>query len=284
MKKEIEKQGSTRANKILLRYYKATHYATYHAYRKGLTRATRLIELAILILMISTIISIIPATRGLADYLLSLSGLIGVIYFLVYYRINAKGRYLRKDSKKAMRMIATDGYVPKSWNIYDGVYSSEGLESIEIAFVQDHSYLKDIWRILKDNRPILPPTKRDLEALREYILRLQQLELQDELGIQINYIAYGTLDGQLVKQLKEAHFKLEEIDDDFITKPGRLDYGAATGTIKNAFRNYPKDFKAYIISFDFHTYLKLQDEKKHQDKLRARRRTRLNSLASSEAK
>ena len=84
----------------------------------------------------------------------------------------SKARGLKADSKKVMEMIAVNGYVCKSWSIYDGLFTTTNHESLEIAFSKEHTYLYNLWTIFKHKNHILPPSSKDIEGLKNYLFNL----------------------------------------------------------------------------------------------------------------
>lgn len=168
----------------------------------------------------------------------------------------SKARGLKADSKKVMEMIAVNGYVCKSWSIYDGLFTTTNHESLEIAFSKEHTYLYNLWTIFKHKNHILPPSSKDIEGLKNYLFNLSKI---DNNGI--HYVAYATLTSTEAELLRSYNIILTSINNRFVTKPNRIDFAAGMGELKYAFTKFPKDFKAYLLSVDNAEFINEQKEK-----------------------
>lgn len=247
----MQAKGFRAADNLLNGIYKTTHYQTYHSYHKALRFASKLLILAFLIEFISFFPWIVNKTL-----LSSIGLLLFVIYLLYYYWIMSKARGLKADSKKVMEMIAVNGYVCKSWSIYDGLFTTTNHESLEIAFSKEHTYLYNLWTIFKHKNHILPPSSKDIEGLKNYLFNLSKI---DNNGI--HYVAYATLTSTEVELLRSYNIILTSINNRFVTKPNRIDFAAGMGELKYALTKFPKDFKAYLLSVDNAEFLNEQKEK-----------------------
>ena len=249
----MQAKGFRAADNLLNGIYKTTHYQTYHSYHKALRFASKLLILAFLIEFISFFPWIVNKTL-----LSSIGLLLFVIYLLYYYWIMSKARGLKADSKKVMEMIAVNGYVCKSWSIYDGLFTTTNHESLEIAFSKEHTYLYNLWTIFKHKNHILPPSSKDIEGLKNYLFNLSKI---DNNGI--HYVAYATLTSTEAELLRSYNIILTSINNRFVTKPNRIDFAAGMGELKYAFTKFPKDFKAYLLSVDNAEFINEQKEKLH---------------------
>ena len=247
----MQAKGFRAADNLLNGIYKTTHYQTYHSYHKALRFASKLLILAFLIEFISFFPWIVNKTL-----LSSIGLLLFVIYLLYYYWIMSKARGLKADSKKVMEMIAVNGYVCKSWSIYDGLFTTTNHESLEIAFSKEHTYLYNLWTIFKHKNHILPPSSKDIEGLKNYLFNLSKI---DNNGI--HYVAYATLTSTEAELLRSYNIILTSINNRFVTKPNRIDFAAGMGELKYAFTKFPKDFKAYLLSVDNAEFINEQKEK-----------------------
>ena len=247
----MQAKGFRAADNLLNGIYKTTHYQTYHSYHKALRFASKLLILAFLIEFISFFPWIVNKTL-----LSSIGLLLFVIYLLYYYWIMSKARGLKADSKKVMEMIAVNGYVCKSWSIYDGLFTTTNHESLEIAFSKEHTYLYNLWTIFKHKNHILPPSSKDIEGLKNYLFNLSKI---DNNGI--HYVAYATLTSTEAELLRSYNIILTSINNRFVTKPNRIDFAAGMGELKYALTKFPKDFKAYLLSVDNAEFLNEQKEK-----------------------
>lgn len=247
----MQAKGFRAADNLLNGIYKTTHYQTYHSYHKALRFASKLLILAFLIEFISFFPWIVNKTL-----LSSIGLLLFVIYLLYYYWIMSKARGLKADSKKVMEMIAVNGYVCKSWSIYDGLFTTTNHESLEIAFSKEHTYLYNLWTIFKHKNHILPPSSKDIEGLKNYLFNLSKI---DNNGI--HYVAYATLTSTEAELLRSYNIILTSINNRFLTKPNRIDFAAGMGELKYAFTKFPKDFKAYLLSVDNAEFINEQKEK-----------------------
>ena len=244
----MQAKGFRAADNLLNGIYKTTHYQTYHSYHKALRFASKLLILAFLIEFISFFPWIVNKTL-----LSSIGLLLFVIYLLYYYWIMSKARGLKADSKK---VIAVNGYVCKSWSIYDGLFTTTNHESLEIAFSKEHTYLYNLWTIFKHKNHILPPSSKDIEGLKNYLFNLSKI---DNNGI--HYVAYATLTSTEAELLRSYNIILTSINNRFVTKPNRIDFAAGMGELKYAFTKFPKDFKAYLLSVDNAEFINEQKEK-----------------------
>ena len=247
----MQAKGFRAADNLLNGIYKTTHYQTYHSYHKALRFASKLLILAFLIEFISFFPWIVNKTL-----LSSIGLLLFVIYLLYYYWIMSKARGLKADSKKVMEMVAVNGYVCKSWSIYDGLFTTTNHESLEIAFSKEHTYLYNLWTIFKHKNHILPPSSKDIEGLKNYLFNLSKI---DNNGI--HYVAYATLTSTEAELLRSYNIILTSINNRFVTKPNRIDFAAGMGELKYALTKFPKDFKAYLLSVDNAEFLNEQKEK-----------------------
>lgn len=179
----MQAKGFRAADNLLNGLYKTTHYRTYHSYHKALAFSSKILILAFLLELISFLPWVINSSL-----ISSIGLLLFVIYLLYYYWIMSKARGIKADSKKVMEMISVNGYVCKSWRIYDGIFVTTNHESLEIAFTQEHSFLYDLWLIFSHKKPVLPPDSQEINGLKNYLFKLSQI---DNNGI--HYVAYATL-------------------------------------------------------------------------------------------
>lgn len=221
--------------------FRLTHYRTYHAYRRSLKWITDYLMLAFTIGIVGTF----PVKVNQNNLLSNISILMMATYFFAYYWIIAKSRILKRDSRQVMLKVAVSGVISNSWCIYDGVYNQGNQVSLEIAFGQDHSYLRNLVSILRSRkkRAALPPTADDLQNLRFYLNQLNQMGTNE-----VQLVAYTTVTTELANLLARSGIKVDPISNEYLTKPGRWDYAAATGKLANALWKYPHDFHAYSLS------------------------------------
>lgn len=247
----MQAKGFRAADNLLNGLYKTTHYRTYHSYNKALAFSSKILILAFLLELISFLPWVINSSL-----ISSIGLLLFVIYLLYYYWIMSKARGIKADSKKVMEMISVNGYVCKSWRIYDGIFVTTNHESLEIAFTQEHSFLYDLWLIFSHKKPVLPPDSQEINGLKNYLFKLSQI---DNNGI--HYVAYATLTSTEAELLRSYNIILTSINNRFVTKPNRIDFAAGMGELKYAFTKFPKDFKAYLLSVDNAEFINEQKEK-----------------------
>lgn len=247
----MQAKGFRAADNLLNGLYKTTHYRTYHSYHKALAFSSKILILAFLLELISFLPWVINSSL-----ISSIGLLLFVIYLLYYYWIMSKARGIKADSKKVMEMISVNGYVCKSWRIYDGIFVTTNHESLEIAFSKEHTYLYNLWTIFKHKNHILPPSSKDIEGLKNYLFNLSKI---DNNGI--HYVAYATLTSTEAELLRSYNIILTSINNRFVTKPNRIDFAAGMGELKYALTKFPKDFKAYLLSVDNAEFLNEQKEK-----------------------
>ena len=257
----MQAKGFRAADNLLNGLYKTTHYRTYHSYHKALAFSSKILILAFLLELISFLPWVINSSL-----ISSIGLLLFVIYLLYYYWIMSKARGIKADSKKVMEMISVNGYVCKSWRIYDGIFVTTNHESLEIAFTQEHSFLYDLWLIFSHKKPVLPPDSQEINGLKNYLFKLSQI---DNNGI--HYVAYATLTSTEAQLLRDYGVQVEPISKKFLTKPSRLDYASGMGKLRYAFFKFPKDFKPYLLSVNKTEYLNEQqerlNEKQHEKQL-----------------
>ncbi|QDR73600.1 hypothetical protein FOD75_10915 (plasmid) [Limosilactobacillus reuteri] len=237
-------RGVRAANSVLNGISKISHYQSYHAYRRSLKWAIRYVILAFVI----GCIGVIPNVARTYGQLTTLSLIMMITYFFWYYWIMAKSKQMRQDARDAMLMTAMNGIVSDAWRIYDGIYDRPGFpdrnvpgqESLEIVFAQDHSYLRNIYWILKHRPASLPPKPEDIINLKRYLVGLQNLSNEVT-----QYVAYGSMTDQIARYLATQGIELTPLPKKYVTKPSRWDYAAATGKLKNALWGYPHHFAAY---------------------------------------
>lgn len=253
IKKTVLKNTTTG---ILNGLFGATHYQNYHGYR----RAMRRLNFLLWIIGIFGIIGSLPFRFNQHGLLTSLCILLLAAYFFAYYWITAKARLLKRDSQMVKARLSFDGELSKEWNIYDGIYDDVDRQSLEIAFVNERSWLSNWIRLILRKRPV-PFGPNDIDALQRYLIGLQQLS-----NDAMSYVAYGTMDQTMSRVLLENCIELREIDHYYLTKPGRWDYAFSVGDFRCGLWHYPA-FKVYAMSMNASRYNKIQAGKFKQKKI-----------------
>lgn len=260
MLKRMNHRISNAAHGMAEGVYKATHYSTYHSYRKSLKFVNRYLAVGI----VAFVIGLTPLKFAWLEVIESIGLFIIMTFFLAYYWVISKSRVLKKDAKKSMNMISRGSYVSHFWYMYDGIYATQGVESIELVFYKDRNFAAALWKLMTKAKPTIPPKPEDIEALKEYLIKLSKVNLPNEIGINTSFIAYGTMDEKLAQLLEDKGFDLTKLDDDYITKPSRFDYAATTGSFKGLIADYPQEFNAYLIAFDERVFTRQKEKEKHQ--------------------
>lgn len=239
--------------------YKGTHYRSYHSYMKALHRLHYFV-FAILIFAIATLFSVGKVSSMLVNMTLVLM----LIYFFLYYWVNAKGGRMKKDSKEIMRQVSLNGYVARSWNVYDGIFQSKTEDmSLELSFSKENSFIMNMFNLFISKKPAtLPMDLDDIISLRHYVHDLEQLkETRDTI-----VIVYATMNDEIAKHLREKNFILNELPTHYITKPFISDMAVAYKDKKMLTKFRSQNYKAYRISVDPDTYQKqLREEIKISD-------------------
>lgn len=245
-KSVMNEKTSKLKEKLFYLLYRTNNYLTYHQYKRSLNIATGLLMVALIFIVIgffciffSNVLTLVLISNAVLSIL--------IIYTLMYYYINAKFSRLLKTSKIAMNNLAFNGMVSESWHIYDGYFSNSETESVEIVFTDEKSYIGNIIQIfLKKSQKTLPLPASDISNLRQYLIKLTDIE--DDNGKKI--VAYGTVSESIAKQLKREGIKLTYLPKKYRCKPGRLNYANAVKDIKAAFWKYPSDFRAAMFEVD----------------------------------
>lgn len=270
-------KGVKAANSVLNVISSATHYGSYHAYRRSL----RIITYYVMLAFVIGVIGIFPFSFNRHGFLTSLSGLMLIIYFFAYYWVIAKSRTMKKDSHDAMMMAAVNGFISDSWRIYDGIFDIPGnpnqnqpvQESLEVAFTRDNSYLKNIIWIIRGHKPSLPPKRDDIENLKAYLAGLQKISTDSRV-----YVAYATMPKWLANDLSRQGIILTPIAHKYVTVPGRWDYAGATGRMANAIWGYPLHFDAYAMQVDLADIANDEKQLKVEHQKKSRRNKKMRKL------
>lgn len=237
-----ENQNKRMRGKLISGAYKATHYQSYHSYRRSIGFSKVLLYLSAIFGIIAFVFSFSSLTF-ISGVALNLFAFNAVSYFLFDYWISSKHTQMKKDSQTALNEIgAAAGVHGKidSWFLYDGIYVDERNDSLEIAFTKERTFLGNIIRLVK-KQSTLPLNEDAIKALRFYLLKQQENEV---------YITYATLSADMVDDFEERGIQCEEIPNRFRCKPSRWDYASATGNFANALWSYPRTFKAYTLTVD----------------------------------
>lgn len=233
------KQKKKIGGRLVSGAYKATHYQSYHSFRRSVGLSKILLYLA----FFCGLVAFIPITmiQGLA---LNIFALCLVSYVLFDYWVTSKQSKMKQDSRTALNEISAVAGVKgiiKSWHLYDGVFTEGSNDSLEIAFTKERSFLGNVILLIRKTKPAFPLDSDSMKVLRFFLLKQQENNL---------FISYATLSDEMVENFEERGIECEQISRRFRSKPSRWDYAVATGKVTNALWHYPRTFNAYLLSVD----------------------------------
>lgn len=257
-------------NGLLNGMFDFTHYSNYHSYRKSIARLSFLL-IAIVVFWLFGGFLIPYSQRNLLSSLLVF---LLAIYLFSYYWINSKARLLKRDSLTLKSQLTIDKPLSKYWNVYDGCYDDEQRQSLEVAFVNDCSWIANWIDILRSKKKDhLRFGDADIDALQRYLISMQNFSSDD-----VKYVAYATMDDEIKNLLQSADIQLTKIPErKYLTKPGRWDYAAARGNFAYGLRKYPQ-FKAYVLDINPEDYVKRQKEESRKKAKSKQQKTNLIKL------
>lgn len=239
--------------------YKGTHYRSYHSYMGALHRLHYFV-FGIVIIAIATLFSFGKASNMLVNMTLVLM----MLYFFMYYWVNAKGSRMKKDSKEIMRQVSLNGYIARSWNVYDGIFRSNSEDlSLELSFARENPFIVNIFNLfISKKKATLPMDLDDIISLRHYVHDLEELKETRDTVV----IVYATMNEEIAKHLREKNFILNELPSHYITRPFISDMAVAYKDKKILTKFRSQNYKAYRISVDPDTYQdQLREEIKKSD-------------------
>lgn len=231
---------------------RATHYSSYHSYRRSLRWANFYLIFTFLV----GFVSLLPIPPKTANTISSIFLILLLIYFFIYYWIISKSRRLKRDAALVKLEVAYNGIISDGWNIYDGIYDEGGVLSLELAFTRERTFLVNLWFTLRKKKQTIPLNEDDLFNLKYYLYGLMNISANGT-----TYVAYATLSPELVDELATAGIMVNEITWYYKSKPGRWDYATATGKIRNAIFSYPQ-FHPYLLSINRASFEKELEEQK----------------------
>lgn len=238
-KKAAQLRGIKAANSVLNTLSNATHYRSYHAYQRSMRWLGRYLGLIICFACLTVISPVAKKMPGLVTIVI----LMMLSYLLVYYWIMAKSKSLKADSHQAMLMMAMNGVELERWYIYDGIFDAPDQESLELVFFTERSFIVNVWYLIRHKKQTLPIASADLADLKKYVEGLSRVSRED-----YRYVAYATITDEMIHSLSTEGIQVTEIPAKYRTRPGRWDYAVAVGDWTAALWNYPRSFKAVVLS------------------------------------
>lgn len=239
MENDAKTETNSMKNKLVNGAYHATHYRTYHSYRRSIVIAKVFLYLG----FIFTVLGLIPINvNQLAP--LNIAIFFYTTYLLYTYWSVSKNTTAKRDSRTVVSQFANASGVKgnvKGWSLYDGAYSDNDKESLEIVLTYERTFLGDALRLIRGEEPTLPLNDTDIEVLKFYLKKQQENNL---------FITYATIPENLAENFSRRGIKLTEISNKFRSRPSRWDYAVATGRMTNALWHFPRNFKAYLLSID----------------------------------
>lgn len=229
-------QKKTVRRSIMNGAFRATHYGSYHSYRRSAKIAKGFLYVALIFALISLIS--IPIFRGMA---LSITFFCVITYLIWDYWITSKSYQMKKDSAQVVKEVSAYAKTKariNGWNIYDGIYQDRNEDSLEISFVRERTFINNVWQLIKGREKTWPLNKDNLEGLKYFVEKQQEAE---------QFVVYTTLTEQMADNLNRRGFKLKELPHRYCTKPNRWDYAVTTGRMGNALWHFPRRFDAYLI-------------------------------------
>lgn len=276
-KQAAQLKGIKAANRVIDGLAKVSRYSSYHAYKRSLRWANAFLLFA----FVMACFTLIPVKINRTGITSSIVLLMLVAYFFIYYWIMAKAQVMKKDSQKVMLQVAFNGIISQGWNIYDGIFDEDGQESLEISFTEERPFITNLIYLFLHKKKTLPLSDSDIENLKYYIVGLNNISSPLR-----KYVAYGTMDNGLAKQLEQNGIQLTALSWHYKTKPGRWDFALATGKFSKALFLYPK-FIAYEMSVDpkvFNYESSKKIDQKHQKHLSKKVRHLQEKLAVEQKK
>lgn len=271
----VQMSGIKAANSLIDGVSKVTHYQSYHAYRRSLRLSNWYLLLAFLI----GCCGLVPTKATSTGVFTSIVIVMLLAYFFLYYWIMAKAAKLKKDSDRAMLQVAFNGILSSGWSIYDGIYDVGGVQSLEITFTKEQPFISNVWFLIRKEKRTLPLTENDILNLKYYLAGLTSISSKS-----VKYIAYATLDDNLVAQLQENGILVNEISRRYRTKPGRWNYAVTTGIVSNALQHYPH-FEAYQLQVEEDIQnQKYDSSRSHKRRKLSKRERKLKQLVTNHRK
>lgn len=220
-----------RKNTLLQKLF---NYTSYHAYK----RASRHNTVFLYVFLICLIASVVTRNQSAQLGISTVGFLMLIVFMFRDYWIEGKKRKMLSISNESKRTL---GLVAKKLYLYDGIYSLDGKDSIEISFFTDYTMLGELYRTLRqlfkkggdDNPNIL--SEDQVADLKAYVMLLNKSD---------QYEVYATLSADMARQLEDEGLDLILLPKKYVTKPGGFS-ACANGACKAPW-NAPA-FNAYII-------------------------------------
>lgn len=230
------------------------NYSSYHRYKKAVAVNNSLLYVFAFCLIASLFANKAEVQSGIS----SVGFVILIIYMFRDYWIEAKKRSMASISSETKRTL---GLVSKKLNLYDGIYSEDGRDSIELSLFKDYTFLGSFFRFVKNNLSKKGRSKQtnvldkdEAEDIKAYAELLQE---------QKQFVIYATMTQAMASQLEEAGMTLKKLPRRYVTKPGRLN-ACANGLCRQPWKVPSVD--AYAIAFQAKKANRKRANKKHAEK------------------
>lgn len=189
------------------------NYSSYHKYKKAVAINNSLLYVFAFCLIASLFANNPEVQAGVS----SVGFVILIIYMFRDYWIEAKKRSMASISSETKRTL---GLVSKKLNLYDGIYSENGRDSIELSFFKDYTFLGSFFRFVKNNLGKKARNKQ-IDVLDED--EVEDIKIYAELlKEQTQFVIYATMTQAMASQLEKAGLTLKMLPRKYVTKPGRL--------------------------------------------------------------
>lgn len=161
MENDAKKETNSMKNKLINGAYHATHYRTYHSYRKSMCFAKIFLYLGTFF----AAVSLVPITviRGMA---FNITAFFLVTYLLYTYFVVSKNAIAKQDSKTVVNQysVANGKDTVRGWSLYDGAYVDDK-ESLEVVLTKERTFLGDAIRLIRGDEATLPLSDDYLDVL-----------------------------------------------------------------------------------------------------------------------
>lgn len=228
-------ENQTKKRRLAEGLFKATHYRSYHSYRRSLKVGKSFLVIGIIFALTSLIPILLLQTLALNIAVICLT-----VYLLTDYWVASKSQMMKKESEQVITSIfeyANLNEKINGWNLFTGIYGSD---SLELTFTNEKSFLGDALRLIRGEESTLPLNENNIEAIKYF------LERQNE---QQGFIVYATMTEMMAENFTRRGIVVKQIENKYRSLPSRWDYAVATGRLANALWGYPRDFGAYILRY-----------------------------------
>lgn len=222
-------------NNLLLSLSSFLNYSSYHKYKRAVAVNNSILYLFAICLAAS----LFMRNAEIQIVISTVSFLLLIVFSFRDYWIEAKKRKMTSISSDAKRNL---GLVSKKINLYDGIYSEDGRDSIEVSLFKDYTL---IWAFFKAIKNVFD---KERTSLMDKLVADQVRDLKSYVEMlkgNRQFVVYATMTGSMASQLRKEGLTLKALPRKYVTKPGLLN-ACANGVCRLPWK--VPAFNAYMIS------------------------------------